>query len=278
MGVILWNTVAGGVGLIHRTSPTKQDKLQTNSSKAKEVTEEGSEVIKSEQLQNRETVPLLIPKAENEGLPLAEKYLPCFSAILRHRNFSILVLFEALAFYIYTSWALFLVSLGTTQGLIANQAALLSTVGGVAGVFGRLAAALFFHFNVMDAFVGNQVPVFLNGITLLGCVFATNFYILALLTVFSGLSQGFHQASLLGMLPSQVCEGHFRQAAVISFSLDGLFMQFGGLISGAIVSVMGSTIYVFAFNAMLCFVVLPLGFLWVCQQNQPVQNCNSYTS
>lgn len=232
MGVILWNTVPGGVGLIHRTSPTKQDKLQTSSAQAKEVTEEDSESIKSEQVQNQEKLPLLMQKAENEGLPIAEKYLPCFSAMLRHRNFSILVLCEALAFYIYTSWALFLVSLGTTQGLIANQAALLSTVGGVAGVFGRLAAAVFFHFNVMDAFVGNQVPIFFNGITLLGCVFATNFYILALLTVFSGFSQGFHHASLLGMLPSQVCESHFRQAAVISFSIDGLFMQFAGLISG----------------------------------------------
>lgn len=220
MGAIIWNNIAGGFAIIR----TPVDETDDGIPKWNSNSEEGGCSEMKE-----------IGLSENK-LTWSDKYLPCLSSMFRHRNFPYLMTIEGIAFYIYTSWALFLVTLGVTQGLSDDQAAWLPTVGGVAGAMGRLFATALFHFDKMNPYMSSAVPFLVNGVTMLTSPFVTNFFLLATLSAFSGFSQGLNQSSILGILPSIVCHGHFAQAAVIGFSMDGIMMQLGGLVSGKMLS------------------------------------------
>ena len=91
-----------------------------------------------------------------QGIPVL-KFCSVFS---KHRNFGILLLMEFLAYNVFLSWALFLVSLGTSSaGLSEDQAVLLSTFGGIGGFLGKISAILLFYFERMNPYTSSVIPL-----------------------------------------------------------------------------------------------------------------------
>ena len=139
---------------------------------------------------------------------------------------------EIILYFVYISWALFLVSLGTTSGLTTDQAVFLSTSGGIGGLFGKVTAVVMFHYSKMTPVTGCFVPVLVNGFSLLCCAVSNRYYMMMVLIFVSGICMGVATNALFGLMSSLVCKGHFQQAMVITLFSEGIRMQLGGLISG----------------------------------------------
>ncbi|KAJ8036917.1 Monocarboxylate transporter 2 [Holothuria leucospilota] len=205
-------------------------------------------------------------------LKFVNKYLSFCSCLFYHKNYAILVVTEFLSSLIYISWALFLVSLGTSAGLREESAVILSTAAGVGSFLGTALAIGLFHFQKMNAYTSCAVPLLVNGIGLVGLTFARDFNSLLSLTLLTGFCLGVNISGMIGIIPSLVCRYHFQQAVVINYFIDGIAYQFGGLISGAIRDLYGSTLYVYGFAALLSFVALPWILIWACNKD-PNREC-----
>ncbi|KAJ8041587.1 Monocarboxylate transporter 2 [Holothuria leucospilota] len=249
-GAILWNMVAVGIA----QKPVKRKALRKGVTV--ESTDKNTDCPKLQQRQDE------VKKATIVGF--IEKHIFPFPTIFFHDNIMIFMVIESLMLYIYISWALFLVSLGTSSGLTAEQSVFLSTCGGIGGFLGKVVAIVLFHLDKMDAYTSCLIPFTLNGLCLFGCTFTGHFTFLAVLTFVSGLCQAVSSSGMFGLLPSMVCNHHFEQAAVMAYFLDGIVLQLGGFMSGFIREKLGSTFYVFGFDSLLCLVAVPLVLRWAC--------------
>ncbi|KAJ8032448.1 Monocarboxylate transporter 7 [Holothuria leucospilota] len=163
------------------------------------------------------------------------------SPFLFHKTLSIFVILESLGFFVYISWAIFLVPFGTSIGLPPDEAVFLSTAGGLGGIVGKVFAVVLFHFNKMNSYTSCFVPFLVNGLSLLASMFTKKFFQLAALMFVSGAAQGLHSSAMFGLLPSMVCHFHFHQTVVITYLVDGVAIQLGGLISGKYLKKIGSS-------------------------------------
>lgn len=139
---------------------------------------------------------------------------------------------EFIGYVIFTSWALFLVSVGVALGLNEDQAVFLSTIGGIGGVSGKLLAIFLCHFEKMNSQTCCFIPFLLNGLSMLLSTFVSNFYVLCGLTLLSGTSLGVHSTGVFSLLPAMICKTHLKQAVAVDFTLNGIAVQLGGLVSG----------------------------------------------
>lgn len=161
-----------------------------------------------------------------------DKYFAWCNSLFRHPMLTLFCLLESIAFSLYVSWALFLVSLGTSSGLTTDQAVLLSTCGGIGGLIGTVASVMMFYYGIMSPVSGCLVPFLLNGLSLSFCVVFKSCYLLMTLTFLSGICFGVTINAFFGLLPSVVCNDHFRQSLVIAYIFDGTGFQLGALTSG----------------------------------------------
>ncbi|XP_071814535.1 monocarboxylate transporter 14-like isoform X2 [Apostichopus japonicus] len=253
LGAILWHLIPCGLGLL---SPKSADGEQTS--------EESDEPI------------ILCQAIDNINMrekSFFQKYFSYFSSMYHHRNFTILIGVDFVAGLVFTSWALFLVSLGTTKGFTGDEAVFLSTAGGVGGIVGVVACALLFHYKKVNAYTGCLIPGAIVAITLIACAVLNEFSLLSILTFMTGFGMGIFGISLLGLIPKLVCRRHFRQAVVINFLADGIAFQLGGFISGIIQDSLGSTEYVFLFDGLLCFLMFPWILIWACNDEPVTTEC-----
>ncbi|XP_071855027.1 monocarboxylate transporter 2-like isoform X2 [Apostichopus japonicus] len=195
-----------------------------------------------------------------------------FVTLFRHKNLTILLLFETVGFYIFLSWALFLFSLGTSAGLPRDEAVLLSTFGGIGGCIGRVITLLLFKFYKVNAMISSFYPFLVTGVSLLSIVFASDFLVMATLVFISGLSQGLNSSAIFSMIPVTVCVDHYQTVVTLELVNIGLSMQFSGLFSGSIVDITGSAVSVYGFCAVLSFLMLPIALWWSCRE-EPVLEC-----
>ncbi|KAJ8044346.1 Monocarboxylate transporter 4 [Holothuria leucospilota] len=201
-GALIWNCVLTGVAM----RPTESSSLEIESTSCS-------------------TVP-------REKLHVSDKYLPLLSPLFRHRNFAICMLFVTSGMYVYSSWAIFLVSFGNDLGFSSQQSVYLSTAGGVGGAVGSLLPLVLFSYNKMNAYTTCLFPSVANGITLLLSTFMTDFTIVFYLMLLSGFIQGFQYAGICGFIPLLLCEHHLGYGAVLYFLVEGVLYQFGGLLPG----------------------------------------------
>ncbi|KAJ8028683.1 Monocarboxylate transporter 12 [Holothuria leucospilota] len=201
-GALIWNCILAGVAM----KPTKESTLEIDSTSCS-------------------TVP-------REKLHYLDKYLPFLSPLFRHRNFAICMLFASSGMYVYSSWAIFLVTFGNGLGFSSQQSVYLSTAGGAGGAVGSLSPLVLFSYNKMNAFTTCFYPSLANGTILLVSTFITDFRIVLNLMFLSGFVQGFQYAGICGIIPLLLCEHHLGFGAVLSFLVEGMFYQFGGLIPG----------------------------------------------
>lgn len=220
-GAALWNLVTAGVGYKPVQRVTKGTRVTTDSIDRKTVCSKVNYLEENN-----------VNTQDKRVTKFLEKYFLSFLTLFLHDNFMVFLIIECVMYFIFISWALFLVSLGTSTGLSTEQAVLLSTYGGIGGFFGKVVAVVLFHFDKMDAYTSSLIPLSLNSVCLFGCGLIRNFYILAALTFLSGLCQGVNSSGLFGLLPSMVCRYHLPQAAAISAVLEGIVVQLGGFISG----------------------------------------------
>ncbi|XP_071814045.1 monocarboxylate transporter 4-like [Apostichopus japonicus] len=193
--------------------------------------------------------------------------------LFQHNNIGILLIAEFEAYYVFASWAIFLVSLGRTLGLTDEESVFLSTAGGLGGFIGRCLAVVLFKVKRINAFTSILIPCIITGSVFITAVMSTNFYIILVLIFISGITQGLNSSSVFSLMPGMVCPYHYRQVMVFECLSCGLGIQFSGFISGMIQDVTGSTIYVYLFNAMLSFAMVPLAIWWACDP-QPNLKCD----
>ncbi|KAJ8050438.1 Monocarboxylate transporter 2 [Holothuria leucospilota] len=159
-------------------------------------------------------------------------YLQDWCAMFNHENLAVFMALEGLMFYIFVSWGLFLVSVGTSVGLNSDQAVLLSSAGGTGGLFGRLMAVVLFHYKRMNALTSTLFPLLCNSACFMGCAFLRSFYPIFLLAFVSGACIGVNSSGLHGLLPTVVCKFHFHQALATTAFIEGIAMQLAGFMSG----------------------------------------------
>lgn len=258
LGAILWNLVACGVAI--RLPHDKQTSLEAETSLTERKKPEGEKVFSNTEV-----------KSQRESSSIGVKWLPFCSSLVHHKTFVFLLIFSVVGVYVLTSWVIFLVSFGTTQGLLAKYSVLLSTAGGLGGLGGKLLGAILFHLRKMNPYIC-CFPFLITGLTFLISIFTRNFYFLSVLTFLAGLTQGLTSSGLYGTMPLIVCKHHFPQAVALLSFIEGIAVQCSGIFSGLIHDLFGSSRYVFGFNAILCFAVSPLMFLWVLS-DQTVKQC-----
>lgn len=154
-----------------------------------------------------------------------------FSIFIQHKNFTILCGVQSLMFYVYLSWALFLVSVGKADGLSSDQSAFLSTAGGLGGLLGTLSAVYLHHENLINPYTSCFIPLLLNGFCLLGSILLREFHYLLIVVCLSGYLLGLNNSAVFGLMPSMVCVHHVPQALAINYFLDGIMMQISGTVS-----------------------------------------------
>ncbi|KAJ8020572.1 Monocarboxylate transporter 2 [Holothuria leucospilota] len=178
-------------------------------------------------------------RKEEENISKKRKLIRSFtevfdfvSTLFQHKNIVTLIVLEFVAYYVFISWALFLVSLGKSLGLSPTEAVLLSTGGGIGGFVGRLIAVFLFQYQKMNAFSSSLLPNLITGISLLVITFQSNFYIIMFLSFLSGLSQGINISGIYGLVPTIVCFHHYKCAICFENTFGGIAVQFSGLLSG----------------------------------------------
>lgn len=258
LGAILWHLIPCGFCLV---SPKCRNRLELSPDEV--AADAVDEPIISHQAVDDEVGP---------EKTFFQKYFFYISSLYHHRNFAIVVAADFVSGLVFTSWALFLVSLGTTKGFSGDEAVLLSTAGGVGGIPGMIVCAVMFHYKKVNAYTGCILPNVMAGLSFIACAIVDDFYLLSILAFMTGFAVGMFGIAMLGLLPSLICERHFRQAVVINFLVDGISFQFGGFISGVIHDFLGSTEYVFLFDGIICSAMIPWILLWACNDG-PVTEC-----
>ncbi|KAJ8023219.1 hypothetical protein HOLleu_35554 [Holothuria leucospilota] len=168
----------------------------------------------------------------NSSFHFWDRYLLFFSSPFRHPKYAVCLTLGVASVYVYSSWAIFLVSFGESIGFSSILSIYLSTFGGIGGILGSWAVFMLFYYDKMNPFNGCFVPLVVNGVSLLASVCTTKFYVTAFLMFISGFSQGFLYATLCGFIPVLLCKYHLQQGVAIAFTLQGVSYQLGGLISG----------------------------------------------
>ncbi|KAJ8050443.1 Monocarboxylate transporter 2 [Holothuria leucospilota] len=162
-------------------------------------------------------------------------YVRAWFAMFNHQNLAGIMVLEGLMFYIFVSWGLFLVSVGTSAGLNPDQAVLLSSTGGIGGFCGKLVAVELFRTEKMNAFTSTLLPLLCNAICFAGCALVRSFHPILLFTFVSGACIGVNSSGLIGLLPTMVCKSHFHQAFVTASFIEGIAMQLAGFTSGTLI-------------------------------------------
>ncbi|XP_071814172.1 monocarboxylate transporter 2-like [Apostichopus japonicus] len=211
--------------------------------------------------------------ASNRDTKGIRKLFSNLRSLFQHKNIGILLIAEFVAFYVFASWAIFLVSLGKTQGLTDEESVFLSTAGGLGGFIGKCSAAVLFKFKLVNPFTATLIPCFTTAAVFVVATMSTDFHILLALIFISGLTQGINSSCVFSLMPGSVCPYHYRQILILECLSCGLGTQFSGYVSGTIQDVTGSTIYVYLFNAMLNILLVLLSIWWACDP-EPNLECD----
>ncbi|KAJ8048934.1 Monocarboxylate transporter 7 [Holothuria leucospilota] len=169
----------------------------------------------------------------------------------------------------YTSWSIFLVPYGEYLGLDSSTAVWLSTLGGIAGLVGRLYCILLFSVNGMNLYIGVLIPVLCVTSAYVISLSYSSFYVLALVSCLSGFGLSAQGCTLPAWFPSCVCEYNFKTVLYGSYVLSGIMTLTGGITTGGIVDISGSYRVSFASLAILSFIQAIAVVFWICCPSLP---------
>lgn len=155
-----------------------------------------------------------------------------FSSLFAHKHLATVLIVEFVEYYIFVSWALFLVSLGTTLGLSSEEAVFLSMTGGIGGLLGRILTVLISYSDKLNAISSSLIPFVTTGLVFIVVGLLSNFYMIAVLIFISGVSLGYSSSAVLSLVPTIVCRKHYPGAVNVETIVEGVAIQFAGLFSG----------------------------------------------
>lgn len=207
-GAIMWNLIVTGVASI------EPPKSNVNPKNAKDTEEDNANDVNLSSMKTLET------------------YLRNTFSVFEHTTFRLLLVVEFVGYYLFVSWALFLVSLGTTLGLTEVEAVSLSSIGGTGGLVGRIFATVLFIFNRMNACTSSLIPIPIAGLTFFFIAFSSSYYITSILTFICGLCLGLNSSGVFGLIPTTVCRDHYKYAISYEAFFMGIATQISGLLSG----------------------------------------------
>ncbi|KAJ8037815.1 Monocarboxylate transporter 12 [Holothuria leucospilota] len=210
-GALLWNTVAAGVAA--KRPRRRKSEIEDRQKEKGDETEENDPR----------------PSNSNEG----KKCCNFIPRLFNHNNVAILLVVEFVGYYVFMSWALFLVSLGKSLGLSDDEAVFLTTAGGVGGLVGRLITFCMFQVYKVNALNSSLIPLTVTGTAFVALAFCRNTYAIVILIFMSGLSQGINTSGVFSLVPTFVCGYHYKHAVNIECVSIGIATQAAGLISGA---------------------------------------------
>ncbi|XP_071826445.1 monocarboxylate transporter 7-like [Apostichopus japonicus] len=162
----------------------------------------------------------------------------------------------------YRSWSVFLIPYGEYLGIISEKAVLLSTIGGVAGIIGRLYCILLFSRYAMDVYLGFALPSLLITVSYTISFFCDQFHVLAVVAALTGFSYAVMSSANSGLIPSCVCDDHFKVTVVTLYTLWGIMVQLGGITTGLVVDLTGSYRISFGCLTVLSFLSYVVAFGW----------------
>ncbi|KAJ8020280.1 Monocarboxylate transporter 4 [Holothuria leucospilota] len=207
-GAIMWNLIVTGV------ASTEPPKNKFNLKNVKYTEDKNSSGLNASSLKTLET------------------YLRNTFSVFEHTTFRLVLVVEIVGYYLFVSWALFLVSLGTTLGLTEVEAVSLSSIGGTGGLVGRIIATFLFIFNKMNACTSSLIPIPIAGFTFFVIAFPSSYYIVSILTFVCGLCLGLNSSGVFGLIPTTVCRDHYKYAISYEAFFMGVATQISGLLSG----------------------------------------------
>lgn len=227
-GAIVWNLTALGFGFppLQRTNSIASESHHQiiNRGKKEEIKESFDKTLNT-------MGPVSIPL--KEGALHMSRWLASYLSPFVHKGFIfIAVATLVIDGIIFTSWALIVVSFGTSVGLSHINAVLLSTVGGIGGFVGKIAGIILCKLDRMNIVTYYVIPSITNGFCLLFCLYVKNFYVISFLMFMVGFGISLISGGLNGIFPSVVCKRHFKKAAVVTHITCGIGVQFGGLYAG----------------------------------------------
>ncbi|XP_071833831.1 uncharacterized protein [Apostichopus japonicus] len=219
--------------------------------------------------EEKETLPLIDEDSQlqsscddtNKFLEYAQLVYELFKC---HPDFFFLLLTAVFNDVQYTTWSMFLVPYGEFFQLPSETAVLLSTFGGVSGIFGRAFAVCLIYFEIHNVIILFGLPSFLVTIAYLISLFFGDFVSLALVSCLSGFGISMHLGLSYSMPPLTVCEHHMNTAVVLTFMAGGIFYQLGAVIAGTIAEVTGSLRYTFAWLAGWGLLEIIIVVIWSC--------------
>ncbi|KAJ8023525.1 Monocarboxylate transporter 2 [Holothuria leucospilota] len=205
---------------------------------------------------------------------LSRRFLRIFSLApaIEHPRFAIFLIIHSFFYYTFTAWALFLVPFGISIGISKTVAVYLSTAGGIGGFVGKILAVAVFHFEKMNIISAGIIPSVICCIGLTGYILTTDYFLLLIFSSFCGFSLAFGDSALSAVVPEYLCQKHLKQGTSLSYTFGGIFMMLGGIVSGAILDILFS--YVYLFGATIAFniiIIILCAVLWCTRVSEPIE-------
>ena len=209
-GALAWNMMTCGIAA--KRPQNSKGLLDQPNNEGRQSNEKASEITK-----------------DTKGI---KKIRSDIAGLFQHNNIGILLIAEFNAFYVFASWAIFLVSLGKTLGLSDQEAAFLSAAGGLGGFTGRTIAFTLFKINRVNALTSTLIPCFITGTVFVVVTMSTSFTLILILIFISGITQGLNSSCVIAQMTGMVCPYHYRLVIVFEGLACGFGTQFSGFVSG----------------------------------------------
>ena len=133
---------------------------------------------------------------------------------------------------VYSGWTLFLVSYGVSKNLTSANAALLSSLGGLGTLIGRLAHGPFIDHNIMTGAQMYSLLSFFGAATLFSYAFVSGFAGLGVLSAIVGLCIGTRSILGIVVIKENVDDINFKAATGWSYFFQGVGTVIGSPLTG----------------------------------------------
>lgn len=207
LGAFTWNIMLCGV-LTPRDSeqdPTDSDKRLEGSADNQKV-DENCSVSESRKLQQH--------------------------VIAAHPTLRFLYLAQFCNMFVLISWAMFLLPYGVEKGHRQGDAVILSTIGGIGVVLGRILIFLVFYWKYHNSLMMIVTPLLLLVSSFILLTQIEELPFLCLLSFISGASVGFISSWIFAYTRYVTCFAHFQSASAWSSVVLGVGIISSGLVSG----------------------------------------------
>lgn len=203
-GAILWNTVT--IGFLVGSAFTCRDQQYSDESTTSQVRETQS------------------TRARHHGI---------FDVFKAHPAFVFLLLVGTLEELHYVAWSMYLIPYCEASGVPSHVAVMLSTISGIFGIIGKVAAFItvtYLNRRILEYLLVISSLLVAGSYSIL--LTTQTFLVFAFITSISGFCVGLQVTLITSNLDNTVCNSHFNMSLSWMLSLRSLSTLFGAVVSG----------------------------------------------